>query len=270
MSNQMEQGRLVALAAQLRAQGIDPGTLGSLQEELDVIETPPSLIRRIREKAGQVAAQQWRHVMGEVQESKEVMEILRRSVRDKVKPTEDERALVRAQMMDLMKVVPAGLIAVGNSALPLPGTGIFTPWLLKKMGLMPSRWREAHVLDRLQKEATRLRAEGHSEEAHAIDVERERIEHEADERSRCETQAALLTHWDANENGRWDDDEVAAYAVAVGELTRLAGDMASRKRWFLIQEGQVFGPVRLRRFLEGGETPGLLVCYAELSRSRAC
>ncbi len=55
MSNQMEQGRLVALAAQLRAQGIDPGTLGSLQEELDVIETPPSLIRRIRELRESIA-----------------------------------------------------------------------------------------------------------------------------------------------------------------------------------------------------------------------
>ena len=111
---------------------------------------------------------------------------------------------MRSQMLDLLKVVPAGLIAATNSVLPVPGTSMLTPWLLVKLGLMPSRWREAHVLSQLQQESKRLRDQGFVDAAADIDALRHSIEDEADRREVAEREASLLTHWDANQNGVWD------------------------------------------------------------------
>ncbi len=164
----MAQGRIAIVALRLEQRGIDPGHLRVLQEELDVIERPPGIFGRLSAALKQKAATQWGHLVGELRESAEVMGLISGRLRNQRPLTPEERDKVRAQMLDLLKVVPAGLIAVGNAALPIPGTGIFTPWILVKLGLMPSRWREAHLLDQLQREQARLREQGHSDEAEEL------------------------------------------------------------------------------------------------------
>ena len=145
----MTNGRIITLARDLEARGVQVDALLALQQELDVIETPPSLLGRVTQRVRRVASTQWKHVIGELQESQEVFGLLTRRVQKQQELTPAERDAIRCQILDLLRVVPAGLIAFANTALPVPGTGLLTPWLLARLGLMPSRWREAHLLARL-------------------------------------------------------------------------------------------------------------------------
>jgi len=254
-------GRLDTLATQLEAQGISAGNLHELQEELDHIQSPPGLFRRLSDRARRVAGQQWRHVVGELQESLEAAGLVRGRLLAGQDLSAADRDKVRAQMLDLMRVVPAGLIAAANAALPVPGTSAVTPWLLVRLGLMPSRWRESHVLDGMRKEASRLRASGHHIEAQRIETLQHDLEMEADARERAAHDAALLTHWDSNQNGIWDDDEVAAYQATHAELCTLRASSAMQRRWFLSHGLQVFGPVRLGDLQASDVDIPLLVCF---------
>ncbi len=252
-------GRLAALSADLQAQGIDPGQLDELQDELDAVQSPPGAITRLRARLQQRALLQWGHVVGELQESAEAMSLLRKGIAQRQLSAE-ERDTVRAQMLDLVKVVPAGLIAMANSALPVPGTSLFTPWLLARLGLMPSRWREAHLLTELEREQERLQQAGHQQAAAQLAALHDQLEDEADQRERAARDAMLLTQWDANRNGVWDAEEKAAYQRAVEAMRRRRDTAAARRRWYLSLEGQIFGPVRLT---ELAREPGtaLLICY---------
>lgn len=257
----MAAGRVEALAERLEGQGLNVPGLRDLQVELDAVERPPGFFKRLTSGVTQVAARQWKHVVGELQESREVMGILTKRMRDDAPLTPAETDKVRAQMLDLLRVVPAGVIAMANSALPVPGTGLFTPWILARMGLMPSRWREAHMLHELHKQAEKLRAAGHIQAAEQIEALEHDLEEEADARDRAAHAAALLTHWDANKNGTWDPDERAAYNLAVEDTARVHGHLASRKQWFLSCEDRVFGPVRLAEVASARGDSLLLVCF---------
>lgn len=257
----MSSGRLVRLAEQLEAAGIDAGDLRVLQEELDVVQEPPGLLRRVTTRAMKTARTQWRNILGEVEESREMLAILGRRIATGEPMTDEARDKVRAQLFDLFRAVPAGLLVVGNAVQPIPGTSMLSPWLLSRLGLLPSRWREAHLLDQLHKMEDKLRSEGHGDAADRLHDIEEEIEHEADERELMAKRAALLTRWDANRNGVWDDDEREAYRAEIERLRTLAIVHGPRKRWFLLGAGQVFGPVRLSQFVDVDEALPLLVCF---------
>lgn len=257
----MSKGRIIDLARDLEARGVRVDGLSGLQEELDVIQAPPSLLGRLTRGVRKMASRQWRHVLGELQESQEVLGLLRRRVRDNEPLTPEQRDAVRNQLLDLLRVVPAGLIAVANSALPVPGTGLLTPWLLARLGLMPSRWREAHLLARLDSEAQRLRALGQDAAADEVEALEHELEEEADAREAAAHAAALLTHWDANGNGAWDPDEQAGYEQAVSRLRGLARERSHQRRWFLSWNHQVFGPTRLTDVSGVQDSVALLVCF---------
>lgn len=257
----LSQGRIIALARDLEARGVQVDGLSGLQEELDVIEAPPSLFGRLTQGVRKMASRQWRHVLGELQESQEVLGLLTRRVRDNEPLTPEQTDAVRDQLLDLLRVVPAGLIAFANSALPVPGTGLLTPWLLARLGLMPSRWREAHLLARLDNEAQRLRALGQDDAAERVEALEHELEEEADAREAAAHAAALLTHWDANGNGTWDPDEQAGYDEAADRLRGLARERAHQRRWFLSWNHQVFGPTRLTDVAGVQDSVSLLVCF---------
>jgi hypothetical protein len=260
LQSRMPEGRLSALSQQLAEAGIDPGGLRDLQVELDAIQHPPGVLTRATGALRKRAQTQWRHLVGELKESAEAMRLVGKGLaRRPLSP--EERDTVRAQMLDLVRVVPAGVIAMANSALPVPGTSVFTPWILDRLGLMPSRWREAHLLDQMRQEATRLEDAGYSQAADALLNLQHQIEDEADERERTEQQAALLTHWDANGNGAWDEDEVTAYQEALVVMKQHRVRFAARRAWYLSMEGHVFGPVRLSRLPDDIGSHGLLACY---------
>lgn len=256
----MAQGRIAHIAVTLEARGIDPGALRDLQGELDVIQRPPGIFGRLSAALRRTASTQWRHVVGELQESREVMGLITRRLRGERPLSPEEADTIRSQLLDILRVFPAGIIAVGNAALPIPGTGIFTPWLLARLGLMPSCWREAHLLAKLQEEQRRLREAGHAREADVLEALRGELEEEAIGREAAARDAALLTHWDTNRNGVWDAEERAAYRREVERLREIAAAGATAKRWYLQYEGQVFGPYRLSE-LAGADVPAdLLTC----------
>ncbi|MCA9689634.1 MAG: hypothetical protein R3A51_13485 [Nannocystaceae bacterium] len=254
---------LLEIADDLERDGFSDAEVLELRElsvEIEALERPPSLLSRLSGKAREVARAQWTLLVGELEESREAMGLIKARMRGERTLSAEERDKIRSQMMDLVKVFPAGLIAAANSAFPIPGTGLFTPWILNRLGLMPSRWREAHLLDCLRKRQEALRASGRIEAAEKLEEIREAIEHEAAEREAVRSECRLLTHWDANQNGEWDDDEREAYAREVARLRGLLPRFATRKRWFLEHEGEVFGAVRLGE-IDVAAAAGVLICF---------
>ena len=262
----METATLDQLTRELDADGYDTRTLLEIRVEMQLIDRPPSLISRMTKAAKNAASRHWGNLVGELSESKEAMSIIMARMRgDDV--TAADRDKVRAQMMDLVKLFPAGLIAAANSAFPVPGTGLFTPWILSRLGLMPSRWRETHLLETLKKERDRLRATGHGKEADELEKLRVQLEHDVEEKEEAARSATLLTHWDRNRNGEWDDDEIAEYKQELEKLRGTAMRFSHRKHWFLETEGEIFGPLRLSELSDDPdcrdhlEDEDLLVCY---------
>lgn len=262
----MAEQTLTQLAERLTAEQYDAREILELQVELEALERPPSLITRMTMAAKQAAAAHWRNFVAELGESREAMGIILARARGREISKEDADK-VRAQLLDLVRVFPAGLIAAANSAFPIPGTGIFTPWILHRLGLMPSRWRESHLLERLRMQSELLRKAGHAKEALAMDQLREQLEQECDRREQTRHSAALLTHWDANKNGRWDPDEMQRYRAELDGLRERAKRFYTRKHWFLDMEGEIYGAMRLSELVEDPEVrdhledDALLVCH---------
>ncbi|NVB38450.1 hypothetical protein G6O69_11460 [Pseudenhygromyxa sp. WMMC2535] len=257
-----ERWSLETLADELEAEGLEVSELRELTEELALIERPPGLLRRVTSRAREIASRQWDHFVGELRESREAAALIATRVRGERELTDEEQAKVREQLLDLFRMFPAGLIVAANSMLPVPGTSALTPWILIRLGLMPSRWREAHLLDRLRKQREILERTGHADKAARIDEILQQLELEADEREQIARDSALLTHWDANQNGVWDEDERAAYQREVEHTRELARLHAARKRWFFEHEGEVFGAARLTEIEELEDAiHSLLVCF---------
>jgi hypothetical protein len=252
--------RLAEIADELEAAGVDVEHLRALGHQVEAIEVPPGLFGKLSHKARQAAAKQWRNFVGELQESREAMALITARLSGERELAPDEVDKIRAQMLDLVRVFPAGLIAAANSAFPVPGTGLFTPWILSRLGLMPSRWREAHVLEELRRQQELLRRTGHAAAATELEQLRENLEHEADQRAIASRDARVLTHWDANANGVWDPEERAAYADEVTKIRAAISKFAARKRWFLEYEGEVFGPTRLSS-VDLDVAGSMLVCF---------
>ncbi|HJN76625.1 MAG TPA: hypothetical protein QGF58_22030 [Myxococcota bacterium] len=258
-----EAATLGMLAAELEAEGQteDARVLREVQEEIDAVEKPPGVFKRLSAGMKKAALQQWTNVVGELQESKEVWTLVRHRMKTGEDLTVEQKDVVRAQVLDVLRVVPAGLVAAGNAALPVPGTGWFTPLILKSMGLLPSRWREAHALRSLEKEADHLEALGDVHRAEQVREIITRLEADADHRAEVDRSCALLTHWDANDNGIWDPDEVAAYRKCCERIWQRRDKQAQRKFWFFQLNGHVFGPVRLSELRNLDPDGELLVCY---------
>jgi hypothetical protein len=256
----MEPKAIEKIAQRLDAAGHDSGELHDLQVELDILEKPPSFWQRMHRSAQEFASRQWEMLAGELQESKLAMQITVKALRSRDSVTAEELHFVREQMMDLLRVLPAGAVIFANAALPLPATSILTPRILHKLGLMPSMWREAHLLSHLQDEVNRLRALGLDGEASEI----EEIVHEIESEVRCKEQlvreARLLPHWDLDGNGRWDPEERQAYSDALDKVVSQLEEERPGRIWYLLEEDEVFGPFAAGRLHEFKETKRVLIC----------
>lgn len=251
---------LASIADELEAKGVAVDELRELSVELEILEHPPGLLRRVSLRARELAAAQWQHFVGELQESREAMVLIRE--RGERELTPEEREIVRDQLLDLVRLFPAGLIAALNSALPVPGTSVLTPWLLVKLGLMPSRWRESHLLDQLRRQRELLANTGHAAQAERIDEILQHLETEAEQREMIRREAVLLTHWDSNRNGVWDEDELDAYTREVTKVRSLLVTHAARKRWFFELDGEVYGAARLSDLDDlKAAAKSLLICF---------
>lgn len=256
---------LSELVAEIEAEGFDASDLKELEVELETAERPPGLLRRLGARAREAAAQHWERFVGELRESGEAMRLISIAMRGERALTPEERDKVRSQIFDLVRIFPAGMIAAANSAFPIPGTGLFTPWILLRLGLMPSHWREAHVLDQLKKKQRAAQAAGRHDTARRFAAVAARIEQEAEERDKVGHDADLLTVWDRNRNRRWDPSEIQAYLAELAKVRGFAQRFAARREWYFCENGEVFGAERLSELgaLDPeGQTARLLVCYA--------
>jgi hypothetical protein len=253
--------QLQVVTKELARTGYDVRELEAVTRELRSLERPPGLAARMSRRLKDMAAAQWRNLVGELEESREAFALLTSAMKGK-KLTPEERDMIRAQMLDLVRLFPAGLIAAANSAFPIPGTGLLTPWILRKMGLLPSRWREAHVLTELRKEANKLRKAGNLQAAERLLQIEQDVEREAAERERVARDTELLTHWDENRNGQWDPPERKQYEAELARLKDELSTSATRRRWFFSYQGEVFGPLRLGDLEKrGAPSASLLCCY---------
>ncbi len=250
----MNRGRLDPLLHALSRQGLDAGSLPALAAELDdEAEPAPGWVGRQMEALSAFARRQLGHVQGEAAESKEAWVLLRRRVSgDALSATEEDT--LRSQTQDLVRMVPAAAIAVVAESLPMAGTALITPYVLGKLGLLPSRWREARLRERLQEEADRLR-EAHAEaEAGLLEAVVEELRCEATRRE----EAALRSRWDSNGDGELDLIEEFTYEAAVERLRSAAAERGHRRCWYLWADHEVIGPVRLAELAEA--PVGVLVC----------
>lgn len=264
------------LADDLDAHGVDSAGLRALQAELGELEQPPGFFVRVSRKVKDTLRRNWGHVVGELHETVGLVRLVRKGVREgRGALTAEERSEARAQIADLLRMAPASAVFLALEAFPLPGTAVFTPWVLIRLGLLPSRWREAHLLHGLRQEADKLRQTEHPDEARAVERMVEAVEEGCRRRERAAHEAALLTHWDFDGNGRWDPDERAAYAHTVGELAAAAPVRGPARVWFLRHDSYVFGPFRLSEVLRVETDVDLLVClerdtpWVDLSDLRA-
>ena len=204
--------------------------------------------------------------MGELEETGRLGATLRKSLGNgRSELTVEERADLRAQLTDLLRVAPAAAVFVVLELFPVPGTGVLTPWVLLKLGLLPSRWREAHILARLRTEARQLRQDAHPARAREVEALVEQIEAGCRDREQAAHEAALLTQWDLNGNGRWDPDERAAYALALRALRAQAERRGAERAWMLRHAAYVFGPYRLSQVAELESDVPLMVCLGGVS-----
>jgi hypothetical protein len=252
---------LERLVEDLESHGVDSSRLRALQGEVQELEHPPGFFARMKRTVRDTVQRNWSHLVGEMEETARLVGMVRRSVSGgRVELTAEERAEARSQMADLMRVAPAAVVFLALELFPIPGTGILTPWLLLRMGLMPSRWREAHVLHGLRTEAAELRRSAHAEEAAAVERLVDAVEAGCKRRERSAHEAALLTHWDFDGNGRWDPDERTAYEGALEALARVARARAAERIWVLRHSSYVFGPFRLSEVMDVDTDVDLLVC----------
>lgn len=249
--------RILDLADDLEAQGIDVAHLRPLQAELDLVQHP-NMVQRLSRAAIDMARRQWELASAELRESREALALVSRSARDRKSLSPEESDLVRTQLADLLRLVPATLVVATNQVLPVPGTSLLTPLILRRLGLLPSRWRESHILYELQKQAESLHATGLHHEAERVEALQHQLEIEADAREAAEHDAQILTHWDTDGNGILDDDERAVYDAECVRVRRLAAEEGHRRRWYLSTEGGVVGPVRLTALGDVGE---VMTCY---------
>ena len=244
--------------AALRAKGLaeEAADLGAVREEASAFR---SFRRRLGSRLGtladglkKTAAEQWQLVGQELSQSREVMSLLARRMSGEIKsfsPAEEE--LVRRQVADVFRMVPATALALA----PVPGIAIVTPFVLKKLDLLPSAWREAHVIHKLETTASRLRGKGEIEEADRLArMARELEAQSRDREDRARTLRELpgvRLMYDFDMDGTIDDREWEAIKADRAALRRLAagegpleGETAD-DAWYFTTEGEVEGPVTL-------------------------
>ncbi|MAA78454.1 MAG: hypothetical protein CL916_04280 [Deltaproteobacteria bacterium] len=228
--------KLRILFATLKEQGVEIEEMSHLALAVESTKIP------VHKKAINIFVQNWKRVRGEMKESKEFIKLIKKARKEgKDSLREDEQLFIRQQLKDFFRVFPASIIAGANAILPIPGTSFVTPFLLKKLNLLPSRWREAYMLKTLQKAHQKLKEEEKTREIALLSQIETELEEQAQQRQKCD----LLIVWDANQNGVWDEEEKQAYQEELHKTSTIYQTAKDKRSWFLLHEGLIFGPTAL-------------------------
>jgi hypothetical protein len=240
---------LLKIMKRLHMQGVEIEEMEQLAFAMESTKVP------VHKKAMQFLLRNWNRIRGEVQESKTLVTLLNRARKEgKESLSLDERVFVQQQLKDFFRIFPASIIASANAILPIPGTSFITPMILQKLNLLPSKWREAHMLTALQKAHKKLQEQGREKEIKIlIELETE-LNEQAKEREECD----LLLVWDTNKNGIWDEEELLYYQRELTKTQNLYLSSKEERAWFVLHEGLVFGPTHL---IGISEDLDVLICY---------
>ena len=244
--------KIAKLQSLLKEKGIQLDEISHLEAALKTTKQP------LHKRALSILKANWNRVKGEVNESKELSRLLKKAQKEGIQSlSNEEKIIIKTQLKDFFRVFPATLVAGVNAVLPIPGTGVFTPLLLRKLGLLPSRWREAHMLKTLQEAHRKLKSQGDENSVLLLEELQRDVEDEARERTVCD----LLVVWDANNNGKWDPEEVKAYQQELKRTQKYWDTDMDEKNWFLLNDGLVFGPTSFHKIPDDIEN--LLIRYQD-------
>ena len=196
------------------------------------------------------AQKQWQLIVGEAQETAELVELINKRLLSGEKLSDEEEQQARAQVLDLMKMVPAGLITTMSALSPIPMTLALTPVVLRKLGLLPSRWKEAHVLETLRQQAKHLEKLGQQSEASQISSLISEVESQADAREASQSDAKLLAYWNSTGHDSLSEQDLNAYHFVVQTLKILKQSEANQRVWYLQNQDRILGPIRLDQVSE--------------------
>jgi hypothetical protein len=245
-------GELESIAADLRAEGHHVHAA-----ELEEAHASAPLVGRIGAKLGEwthklreAAAHQWTLFSREVGESRELVSLLRRRLTGEIRHfSPEEEALIRRQVADLFRTVPATALALA----PVPGIAVITPFVLRRLNLLPSAWREAGLIARLQQSAERLGREGHtSVSARLLKVIaslEERQRHQSDRVRTLREHPEIRELYDLNADGILDDQEWALFEADQKRLAALIASDTGEAVWFVTTDGHVGEPLHLKDIL---------------------
>jgi chaperonin cofactor prefoldin len=231
---------------ELRLHGLeaDAAEIEELAHEIEEIEHPPGVLKRMGSAVKNEAARQWQCALDELRESKEAWRLIRDRVRGGRRLSPEEADAVRSQVVDAVKSIPAGLLTAASYLIPVPGAMVITPMLLERVGLMPSRWLETSALAKLERRARDLHEKGQHHSAERLEELHDAIEDRLAERSKAASDSTLRTYWDTDGDGAIDDVELAAYEAELDRLAALVPRVGARRRWYLQVGGHVDGPIR--------------------------
>lgn len=263
--DQEVQEELDELEAHLRSEG--RAEVADEIEELREAAIPAGLLGRVSGSLRATAQRQWKLFTQELGESRELLSLLTKRVSGEIKRfSPEEEEAVKRQVADLFRAVPATAMALA----PVPGAALITPFVLKKLGLLPSSWRHAHLLSRLEKAAMVLEREGDLEDAARVRETARRLAESAQDREdRIRT---LLRHpqlrvlYDFNEDGVLGDEEWAAIKSDRERLVDVVREERDSLAWHFSGLGDVQGPYTLTELLEGSIPEHTLIFAPTLER----
>jgi hypothetical protein len=260
---------LVQVEESLREKGLsdEASELESVRREAPLRGGLVKRLGALAEGAREIGRRQLELLGREMADSRELVGLLGARASGKIKQfSDEEESLVRGQLWDLFRSVPATAIVFA----PVPGIALISPFVLQKLNLLPSAWREAHVIGRLERTVAQLEERGETEEAarlRATVAQLQERHRDRSDRMRTLRQHPLLREiYDFDHDGSIDDEEWASIKQDRDTMRRAVARGEGAEQWFVSTGGDVEGPVDLSTLLYAPLPDHTLVRIAELPR----
>ena len=238
-------------------------SLRNTQLNLELIEEPQGFFSNAVKAVKDALKVNIDQFFYEVDDTKEAFKKISQSLSNEEEISEQDREFIREQLIDLFKVVPASVIAIGNTAIPIPGAALLTPMILKKLNLLPSRWVEHSILENLKAQKDHLKNINQLEAAETVSELIEELNLKANLSERISDKCKLLSYWDEDNDNEWSEEELLKYNAELKRIKEIASTEAKTRTWYCQIHENLFGPCSIDLFFEdGAEIPlDMLVSY---------
>ena len=216
MARQWHTPTLHKVADQLRDKGLADAAerLLELGVRLKESEEGASWLSR---NAGKVRAVLSRHAENagtELGETAHLLKVAHQLLIERKPVAPADLGLVRSQLLDLLKTVPASAVFAGTFLIPLPGAQpILAPVLMERLGLLPSAWAESRVESELRDLVKLARMRGLPEVAEELGQMLEKVRSHTDETARLRKYIRENPDWaiffDEDLNSHITDEELS-------------------------------------------------------------